>query len=370
MSDTQKRYREVRKALDNLYPSQADGHQAQHLNTLTALICGIVGSQKTNLPQVASKAPANGVLRESLIKRFSRLINNDKIDQTLYFLPYTQALISCLSHLDLTLVIDGSAVGRNCVALVISLVYKKRALPIAFLVRTGSKGHFSEKDHQDLVERVYPLLPQTANVTFLGDGEFDGVKLLERLDGYGWHYVCRTAKNSLINKGFITFQLQERSVKPGCHRHFENIYFTSDEYGPIHAIIWWEKGYEDPLYLITNIPKPEVARFHYRKRFRIETFFSDQKSRGFHLHKSHLSDPQRIERLMIPACLAYIWVVYLGIIADEGGYVYLIHRSDRCDLSWFQIGLRLIDHFFNEDKLLPHDFHIWRFEPFNFSVRY
>src|SRR5256885_14943929 len=40
----------------------------------------------------------------------------------------------------------------------------------------------------------------------------------------------------------------------------------------------------------------------------IETFFSDQESRGFHIHKSHISDPQRLARLLITACLAYIFV--------------------------------------------------------------
>jgi hypothetical protein len=43
----------------------------------------------------------------------------------------------------------------------------------------------------------------------------------------------------------------------------------------------------------------------YGQRYDLETFFSDQKSRGFHLHKSHLDDPARLARLMIAACLAY-----------------------------------------------------------------
>jgi hypothetical protein len=45
----------------------------------------------------------------------------------------------------------------------------------------------------------------------------------------------------------------------------------------------------------------------------IETFFSDQKSRGFHLYQSHLADPQRLSRLLIAAYLAYIWIIYLVI---------------------------------------------------------
>ena len=44
----------------------------------------------------------------------------------------------------------------------------------------------------------------------------------------------------------------------------------------------------------------------FHKRMSIETYFSDQKSRGFNLHKSHISNPDRLSRLMMAACLAYI----------------------------------------------------------------
>jgi hypothetical protein len=102
----------------------------------------------------------------------------------------------------------------------------------------------------------------------------------------------------------------------------------------------------------------EACRF-YSKRFRIETFFSDQKSRGFHLHKSHLADPQRLSRLLIAACLAYIWIVSLGSVCMQEGWVRIIHRHDRCDLSLFQLGMRLLEHFLNEDLLIPVAFHIF-----------
>ena len=365
MSDTSKRFHEVRKSLAGLFPNCADGNVARHLNTLTAMICGIVGSQRTNLPQVASQALAQGILQEILIKRFSRWVNNDQITQELYFLPYTEALLACFSHLPVTLVIDGSAVGRRCVALVISVVYKKRALPVAVLVRQGNKGHFAEEDHLELTEQVQTLIPTHQDVTFLGDGEFDGTALLKRIVLWDWHYVCRTAKNSLITKHGHTFQLQTRTVSQGQWQHFENVDFTQDAYGPVQAIIWWEKGYDEPLYLISNISKPIQAVRLYKRRFSIETLFSDQKSRGFHLHKSHLCDPARIQRLMIPTCLAYIWIVYLGIIAKEGGYVCFIHRLKRCDLSLFQLGLRMLARCFNEEEDLPEDIYIWEFGPFS-----
>jgi hypothetical protein len=71
------------------------------------------------------------------------------------------------------------------------------------------------------------------------------------------------------------------------------------------------------------------------------------------MHKSHLSDPQRLLRLLIAACLAYLWIVYLGTLAHVEGWVTVIHRTDRCDLSLFQLGLRLVEHFLNEGMPIP-----------------
>jgi Transposase DDE domain len=102
----------------------------------------------------------------------------------------------------------------------------------------------------------------------------------------------------------------------------------------------------------------EEAIRYYQKRFRIETFFSDQKSRGFHLHKSHIADAKRLSRLLIAACLAYIWIVYLGALCMQEGVVEMIHRRHRCDLSLFQLGLRLLDYLLNEDLPIPVAFHI------------
>ena len=113
------------------------------------------------------------------------------------------------------------------------------------------------------------------------------------------------------------------------------------------------KAHKEPLYLITNFELLEEACRFYKKRFRIETFFSDQKSRGFHLHHSHLSHPERLSRLLMAACLAYIWIVYLGALAQRDGWQALIHRPDRCDWSLFQLGLSLITFLVNERPNQP-----------------
>jgi hypothetical protein len=121
--------------------------------------------------------------------------------------------------------------------------------------------------------------------------------------------------------------------------------FTLAAYGPVSAIVWWHSDYRDPLYLVSNFEVGQEAIYWYRKRFSIETFFSDQKSRGFHLHKSHISQPERLARLMIASFLAYIWIIFLSVISHRDHWIADIHRFDRCDLSLFQLGFRLLDFF-------------------------
>lgn len=355
MSDNLRRYRAIKQALKQLYPKEPQGNLARHLDTLAGLISGIVGSKSTNLPHVASKVP-NGKKVESRVKQFTRWVSNNNIECEIYFLPYAEALLAGLAMRPLDLVMDGSTVGRGCLALLVSVVYQKRALPLAWLVVKGRKGHFPETSHLTLLEHVHAMIPAQAQVTFLGDGEFDGIGLQGALAAYRWRYVCRTAKNIILCRNDHEFAFETLPLEAGTRFSLPDVTLRNQGYGPVHAIGWWGEGYDEPIYLLTNLADADAACDWYRKRVRIETFFSDQKSRGFNLHKSHLSDPQRLARLMIAACLAYIWIIDLGVRALQDQWRSLIHRRKRCDLSLFQLGLRLLDHLPNEDKCIPVSF--------------
>ena len=81
---------------------------------------------------------------------------------------------------------DGSVVGRGCLALMIHVVYKGRALPLAWRVRQSPKGHCPETLHIELVELLSQLIPEGTKVVFLGDGEFDGTELQRTRHERGW----------------------------------------------------------------------------------------------------------------------------------------------------------------------------------------
>ena len=233
----------------------------------------------------------------------------------------------------------------------------------------GLVGHcrgeraLSGRDPRHLAARSQNGSSGRATVILLGDGEFDSPELQTEATSYGWDYVCRTAKNIQISADGDTWtSLEDLGVTRGSRVFRKGVQFTKQAYGPVMVVAWWGRAYTEPIYLVSNLGM-FTACDAYRKRAQIETFFSDQKSRGFQLDRSHLSDPTRVTRLMLAACLAYLWVIYLGTLAHDEGWVAYIHRRHRCDLSLFQLGLRLLEYFLTQEYPIPSTFNLTRKSP-------
>jgi hypothetical protein len=340
------------------FPDNLKASQVRHLNTLAALVCGIIRSQNVQLPQITRKVPGGSAgyahrasKSESRTKLFYRWMKNEKVTHEIYFLPFAQKILNALAHAPLVMVMDGTVVGRDCMALVIAVVYKQRALPIAWLVEKKKKGHFSEEQHIKLVQSIEAMIPDGARIVLLGDGEFDGVDLQEIVNHWHWDYVLRTAETTTLcfEDHWFSYKETLSHVEPGGMFVVPEALFTQRGYGPVLGITWWRKDCKEPIHLVTNLRCPDEACRFYKRRFKIETCFSDQKGRGFNLQKSHLSSPERLNRLLMAAFMAYHFVVALGILTIQEGWQTVIHRTERCDLSLFQLGLRLLDHLLESD---------------------
>jgi hypothetical protein len=107
----------------------------------------------------------------------------------------------------LVLVMDGSGVGRGCAALMLHVISKGRALPLAWRVRQGPKGHCPEALHSAVVEVMREVIPEGATGVFLGDGAFDGTALQATLNEAGWFDACRTAQSTVATWAGEPFRL-------------------------------------------------------------------------------------------------------------------------------------------------------------------
>ncbi|MDQ2997446.1 MAG: transposase [Chloroflexota bacterium] len=349
-------YRTIKLTLAQVLHTRANSHAEQHLNTLTLLICGIVGAQHVQFDKLASHAPIRGRKNESLITRFRRWVKHKDVTLEALWLPFARSMVAALAKAPLTILLDGTTAGRGCVILMASLVYHGRAIPLLWTVVKGKKGHLPQDVHCALIGRLQELIPSDATVTLLGDGEFDGTELQTTLRAATWEYVCRTATNILIFAAERVFTVGDLPVQRGEAVSLADVRMPAKQYGPILLIGVWETKHAEPIYLITSLTDAEAAIEQYRLRFRIECLFANHKSRGFRIDKSHLADSVRLARLVIASSLAYLWIHTTAVFAHAQGWVEQFHRKDRCDLGLFQIGLRAIQYALREGLRVPVSF--------------
>ncbi|MEM6261828.1 MAG: transposase [Bacteroidota bacterium] len=127
----------------------------------------------------------------------------------------------------------------------------------------------------------------------------------------GWQYVLRTGGNQLVQTE-VGEQVRSGTMVPEARQKFFMLYdvaFTKKRYGPVNLLIYHHPKHKDPLYILSQLDFPEAIARLYKKRFKIETFFSDQKSRGFNIHRSKLGHPKRLAKLLIATCLTYIFCI-------------------------------------------------------------
>ena len=328
-----------------------------HIYALAMMMTGLIRSKSSNFEEIGRKSGhGSGAKFPSRVKLIHRFIKNKHLSYETHFVPFIEVVIASLGLSEFRLSIDSSQVGRGCLVLVIGLVYKKRVIPLAWMVYKGVKGHSSVEKQLDLLNQVLALLPEEASVILTGDAEFDGTGVVEWLKAQPhWHYALRTAKNIIVRAENETVgqALEELAPPPGQDKFLVGVFFTHQDVGPVNiAIIWHAEG-QQHLYLVTDAETLPQAQSWYRRRFKIETLFSDTKSRGFGLDKSGIRHPERLARFVMAVFLAYIWLIYLGALVICQRQLGLIARSDRFVNSLFQLGRAYLDRILEEGWEIP-----------------
>ena len=321
------------------------GNAFRRVSVLAAMVSGVLRQGSSRLPDLAR---ANPDLKQqaSKEKQYKRWLLNDHTAYRIHYLPYVERLLKVLgSANDLVFSIDGSTAGRGCMVLMLSVIYQNRAIPVVWSVVRAKKGHLPEAMHRQLLSRLADIAPANCPITIVGDGEYDGLDWQDDIVSHGWDYVLRTGRAKLAGQDADDL-LALKWLSPELGQDtftLTQAYFTQQGYGPVNLTVWHQGRYKQAIYLLSNLHyAPDITKC-YKKRFKIETFFSDQKSRGFNLHRSHLKDPERLAKLLIATCLAYILCILAGVQCQQSSHYPFVHRTDRCDLSLFALGRRFLE---------------------------
>ena len=174
----------------------------------------------------------------------------------------------------------------------------------------------------------------------LGDSEFQSIPLLKWIGRRGWNFVVRLKGHVKVRiRGQDWVKVNALPLSEGETRYIGWVRVTEQHNAGWHwLILHWEKGEEEPWYLLSNKSGKRRLINYYHKRMWIEELFGDVKDHGFELEKTHLKDAQRINRLVLAVFIAFVWLITLGSWVVKRGYRHYIDHKSRRDKSYFRLG--------------------------------
>lgn len=308
-----------------------------------------------------SKSPHTNRLGNQIVGKAKKISNGERIRRWLsngairvreWYKPVALQLIDQVTKhgKPIRLIVDGTKIGNKHQLLMVSIAYRKRALPLVWTWTRQRKGHSSVKKQVALFAYLLPLLPKTHAIIILGDSEFGNPTVLKRLESYGWYYVLRQKGRYLVRKSLDEdwHRLDILMTKPSRKRLWcPNVFLTEKHAHRTNLLVVWKKGEKEPWHLVTNLSQPaQVLRF-YAKRMWIEEMFGDFKSNGVDLETTRLRHFLRLSRLTLAVSLLYVWVIAFGSATIKNGKRHLVDRKKKRQLSIFRIGYDMLERCLN-----------------------
>jgi hypothetical protein len=335
-------YRTWKAQICELRPRQ----RITQIQNFVWLVVGIYHSHSVNLSRIAGKV-IGAAKNVSTVRRLSRFLANPAIDVRSWYRPVAKAWLrsQCEQVGEVRLIVDGTKVGFAHQLLMVSLAYRKRAVPIAWSWVKYVRGHSSARQQLNLLKYIGSLLPPGAPVFVVGDSAFGSILVLRQLEAWRWFYVLRQKGNTGLWRNEQTGwqRMDDLVSQAGQSFWCSNACLTQQEIHPVSALIHWQIGEKQPWGLATNLPDAPLTLRYYRRRMWIEEMFGDFKKHGFDLETTMLRHTPRLSRLTLAIAFLYVWLLSVGSRTIRAGLRHLVDRKDRRDLSLFQIGLRFID---------------------------
>ena len=320
-------HKDIFDYLQQVIPGANKGQMHRRVCLMASLIQACIHNGHCRLESLSEATDAYGAQKKSsLLQQAKRWLSNKWTDWQTYFLPFARHFLHRLATKgELVFVIDGSQTGSANTTLMLSVLCKGFAVPVAWVVKEGEKGHFSEEIHLDLLKMIIRICPTDCRLVLLGDGEFDGQGLQEWCTDNHWLFVLRTSADRLIDFDGEVARFDSIQTTRG-------ICFIENALPLANAVYWRGKGYSKPIFLLTNIELGYEACQYYKYRFKIETLFKQLKSAGFYLHKTRLKCPVKVANLIIVVAFAFLFSVCIGLLIKEKEppqRLELIVRKDR-----------------------------------------
>lgn len=321
------------------------GWNLARVKFLAAIICALLKLQTVCYLKLAQDLSGSAKV-ESNLRRIQRFfadfwVDNDLIAKIVFSMLPTQSPYRL--SMDRTNWKFGTL---NINILMISVCYQGVGIPIVWTM-LQKRGNSNLKERRELINRYINLFGTDSIESIGADREFIGDEWIADLISKGIHFFIRIKRNMWIDrpgkgkrKAFWLFN----NLELHHTRQLRDIVKIGNNYVYLSGTKVLGRTNNIEFVIIATYSYTPDALAIYKDRWQIETMFRALKSSGFNFENTHLTDIERISKLLSIISIAYIWAYNVGIYKDKYIAAIKIKKHGRRAYSFLKYGITFIAH--------------------------
>ncbi len=288
--------------------------------TLSILVAAAMRVQRASMANIGRSM---GGMVKHQIKRCWRFCSNQRVETADAMRPIVARLLKKRKK-KLLVAVDWVAI-KGFQTLVASIVLKGRSIPIAWASTTNHvyDGHRSRNAFEEsLLLVLREMIPRTIKVVILADRGFGRTALATFCQQQGFGYLIRIQPKVTVRLRGFYGKLLDYPVKKPIAKVLKRVAYRSDEAVTQNVVVHWRRHLpekrDECWFLMTDQPgtAQQLCRL-YGRRMAIEQLFRDDKSKrnGWSLRDTQITQPDRIDRMLLILAIAYLLLCGIGLIA-------------------------------------------------------
>jgi hypothetical protein len=252
------------------------------------------------------------------------------------FAPLLRWVLSWWTDDTLPLAIDATTLGKRWVVLVVSVLYRGTAIPVAWHVKPGPGRGPWIAPLQELLRRLAPAVPSSMTVLVLTDRGLWSPRLWRGIRENGWHPLMRIRPDAT----FAPLGLPRRPARdlvPGPGHAWVGP-GTAFKHAGVRRqgtlLVVWAAGQKEPWLVLTDLPATAVGVLWYGLRVWIELGFRVLKSFGWQWERIRRDRAERVARHWLVLAVATLITVAYGTRVEDAQTHGVVPPNLRAPRPW------------------------------------